>query len=167
AGLDHAGEAGRSCDAARRRAAGLDRREDVRAALGSGGHAGEEVHGPLRGPEVTRAMRVLGALVPLLATTASAHEPTMAEMELRQLAPHDFLWQWTVSGVKPAGQELTPVWPEGCTTDGDPETSNLLRCAEAGLAGTLRIDGVGRTYSAAIVKVHWQDGQRSVYTLTA
>src|SRR5262249_17851291 len=44
---------------------------------------------------------------------------------------------------------------------------NVLRCGEHGLAGTLRIEGVGRTYSAAIVKVYWLDGQTRVYTMTA
>ena len=42
-----------------------------------------------------------------------------------------------------------------------------LRCGEAGLQGTLAIDGVGKRYSAAMVKVFWLDGQSRVYTLTA
>ena len=41
-----------------------------------------------------------------------------------------------------------------------------LRCGEAGLSGTLSIDGVGERYSAALVKVFWLDGQSRVYTLT-
>ncbi len=34
------------------------------------------------------------------------------------------------------------------------------------MSGTLTIDGVGKRYSAAIVKIHWIDGQTRAYTLT-
>ncbi len=98
----------------------------------------------------------------LLAGAAAAHEMSMAEMELREAARGDFLWQWTVSGNKPAGEVLTPVWPESCRAE-----ANVLRCGEAGLRGTLAIEGVGKRYSAAMVKVFWLDGQSRVYTITA
>jgi len=91
----------------------------------------------------------------------------MAEMEMRQISGGDFLWQWTASGAKPAAQELTPVWPEGCSTGNDPESNNLLRCGEKGLTGTIKVEGVGKRYSAAIVRVYWLDGQMRVYTMTA
>jgi hydrogenase/urease accessory protein HupE len=98
----------------------------------------------------------------LLAGAASAHEMSMAEMELRQVSRTEFLWQWTVSGNRPAAEVLTPAWPEGCSAD-----SNLLRCGEAGLQGTLGMEGVGKAYSAALVKVFWLDGQSRMYTLTS
>jgi hydrogenase/urease accessory protein HupE len=44
--------------------------------------------------------------------------------------------------------------------------SNVLHCGDAGLRGTLAIEGVGQRYSAALVKVFWLDGQSRVYTLT-
>jgi hypothetical protein len=97
----------------------------------------------------------------LLAGAAAAHEMSMAEMELRQISPREFLWQWTASGSRPASEVLKPVWPEGCHAE-----SNLLRCGEAGLRGTLAIKGVGKRYSAAMVKVFWLDGQMRVYTIT-
>jgi len=100
----------------------------------------------------------------LLAQAAGAHEMSMAEMEMRQISAGEFLWQWTASGAKPAAQELTPVWPEGCTSE--PE-SNLLRCGEAGFRGTMKVEGVGKRYSAAIVRIYWLDGQTRVYTMTA
>ena len=103
----------------------------------------------------------------LLATGAVAHEMSMAEMEMRQISTGDFLWQWTASGAKPAAQELTPVWPEGCSTGNDPESNNLLRCGEKGLTGTMKVEGVGKRYSAAIVRVYWLDGQTRVYTMTS
>jgi hydrogenase/urease accessory protein HupE len=98
----------------------------------------------------------------LLSGAAAAHEMSMAEMELRQVSPREFLWQWTASGNRPAAEVLTPAWPEGCSAE-----SNLLRCGEAGLQGTLGMEGVGKGYSAALVKVFWLDGQSRVYTLTS
>jgi hydrogenase/urease accessory protein HupE len=102
---------------------------------------------------------LLGAL---LLGAAQAHEMSMAEMEVRQLSDTEFLWQWTASGERPAAQELTARWPEGCQASG-----NRLSCGPGGLQGTLAVDGVGQRYSAALVKVFWQDGASRVYTLTA
>ena len=104
------------------------------------------------------ALAVLG----LLANATHAHEMTMAEMELRESSPGEFLWQWTASGNLPPGDELTPVWPHGCQSD-----VGVLRCGASGLRGTLAIDGVGQTYSAAMVKVFWLDGQSRVDTFTS
>jgi hydrogenase/urease accessory protein HupE len=59
------------------------------------------------------------------------------------------------------GDDLIPRWPEGCATG-----PNVLRCGAGGLKGTLSIDGVGKRYSAAMVKVVWLDGQSRVYTIT-
>ena len=86
---------------------------------------------------------------------------TMAEMELRETRPGEFLWQWGASGSRPIADELTPSWPDACRNEG-----NVLRCGEAGLSGVLSIEGVGERYSAALVKVFWRDGQSRVYTLT-
>jgi hydrogenase/urease accessory protein HupE len=98
----------------------------------------------------------------LLSGAALAHEMTMAEMELRESTPGEFLWQWTASGNVPPGEELTPVWPQGCSAD-----ASVVRCGADGLRGTLAVDGVGNTYSAAMVKAYWLDGQRRVYTFTS
>jgi hydrogenase/urease accessory protein HupE len=104
---------------------------------------------------------LLLSLLALAAEAASAHELTMAEMELREVSRGDFVWQWTASGTRPASTELTPVWPDGCR-----DNSGMLHCGEAGLTGRFAIDGVGKRYSAALVTVHWMDGQSRVYTLT-
>ena len=101
-------------------------------------------------------------LLALVSGAVSAHELTMAEMEVRETAPGEFLWQWTASGEKAAAVELTPVWPESCTAE-----MNMLRCGDKGLFGTLGVDGVGKRYSAAIVKIFWLDAQTRVFTLTA
>jgi hydrogenase/urease accessory protein HupE len=105
--------------------------------------------------------RCLLALLVLLAATASAHEISMAEMELRQASPGEFLWQWT-AGNRTGENVLRPVWPEGCRDD-----AGVLRCGEGGLRGRLGMEGVGQRFSAVLVKVYWLDGQMRVYTLTA
>jgi hydrogenase/urease accessory protein HupE len=103
---------------------------------------------------------ILAALVP---ASARAHEMSMAEMEVRETSPGEFFWQWSAQNDKrPMGDDLVPRWPESCTTG-----PNVLHCGAAGLKGALQVDGVGKRYSAAIVKVVWLDGQSRVYTLTS
>ncbi len=53
-------------------------------------------------------------------------------------------------------------WPDACQAD-----EAVVHCGEAGLRGTLEVAGVGKTFSAAMVKVYWLDGQSRVYTLTS
>jgi hypothetical protein len=103
------------------------------------------------------------AILVVTAAPARAHEMTMAEMEVRETSPGEFLWQWSASSDKrPMGNDLVPRWPEGCS--GGP---SAVRCGRNGLKGTLAIEGVGKRYSAAMVKLVWLDGQSHVYTLTA
>jgi len=116
------------------------------------------------------AFRCAGRALAALALTvaglgggpAAAHEMTMAEMQLREVAPAQFVWSWTLSERRPAADDLKPVWPEGCAS-----SDSVLRCGAAGLAGELRFAGVGERYSAVLVRVAWNDGQERVYTLTA
>lgn len=105
---------------------------------------------------------VLLATLALLSGVAGAHEMSMAEMQLRETSHGEFLWQWTASEKRVASEDLTPVWPAGCRAD-----SNVLHCGEAGMQGTMSVDGVGQRYSAALVKIFWLDGQSRVYTITA
>lgn len=106
--------------------------------------------------------KLLSTVLMLLAAAAGAHEMSMAEMELREISRGEFLWQWTATGNLPAGQDLRPVWPEACRAD-----ANTVSCGNGGMTGALSVDGVGKRYSAALVKVLWLDGQSRVYTLTA
>jgi hypothetical protein len=111
-----------------------------------------------------RVSRVFPVIIVALAVSpARAHEMSMAEMDVRETSPGEFLWQWSASSDRrPMGNDLVPRWPEGCSAG--PAT---LRCGGDGLKGTLAIEGVGKRYSAAMVKVVWLDGQSRVYTLTA
>ena len=117
------------------------------------------------------------AALALLSSSAFAHEMTMAEMELRESSPGEFLWQWTASGNVPPSEELQLVWPHGCSADasvveaGTPDAgvvdAGVVRCGPEGLRGTLAVEGVGDTYSAMMLKVFWLDGQKRVYTFTS
>lgn len=99
----------------------------------------------------------------LRAAPAYGHEMTMAEMEVRETSPGQFFWQWSAQNDKrPMADDLVPRWPDGCAAG-----PNFLRCGSGGLKGTLSIDGVGKRYSAALVKVFWRDGGSRVYTLTS
>lgn len=98
----------------------------------------------------------------LLSGLAQSHEMSMAEMQLREMAPGEFFWQWTASEKRAPQEVLKPVWPEACQVD-----NNVLHCGREGLSGILGMEGVGKAYSAAMVKVFWLDGQTRVYTLTA
>ena len=92
-----------------------------------------------------------------------AHEMSMAELDMREVSKGEFTWFWGPGSTSRAvSADLKPVWPEGCI-----EQEQSLHCSPAGLAGTLAVKGVGKSYSAAIVRVHWLDGQTRVYTITA
>jgi HupE / UreJ protein len=106
---------------------------------------------------------VVAAAAVLPAAPARAHEMTMAEMEVRETSPGEFLWLWSAASDKrPMGEDLKPLWPEGCEAG-----PSALHCGSGGLKGTLAMEGVGQRYSAAMVKVIWLDGGSRVYTLTA
>ena len=87
----------------------------------------------------------------------------MAEMEVRETSPGEFIWLWSaVNDKRPMNDDLVPHWPESCAAE-----ANALHCGGAGLKGTLSVEGVGERYSAAMVKVIWLDGQSRVYTITS
>jgi hydrogenase/urease accessory protein HupE len=112
---------------------------------------------------VIRASLLALVLATLLPAPARAHEMSMAEMEVRETSPGEFFWQWSAQNDKrPMGDDLVPRWPEGCSAG-----PNVVRCGSGGLKGTMSVAGVGKRYSAALVKVVWRDGQSRVYTLTS
>ena len=106
---------------------------------------------------------LLGLVFALLPAPARAHEMSMAEMEVRETAPGEFLWLWSAASDKrPMGHDLKPRWPDNCRQ----ADANVVHCNNEGLKGTLTMEGVGKRYSAALVKIVWLDGQSHVYTLT-
>jgi hydrogenase/urease accessory protein HupE len=113
----------------------------------------------------SRWVRLLLALCVFLFTAqpARAHEMSIAEMELQETAPGEFLWRWSAANDKrPMGDDLTPVWPGHCRADG-----YALHCGNEGLKGKLSIDGIGERYSAALIRITWADGQLRPYTITS
>jgi len=111
---------------------------------------------------VALAGALVTAAVLLPVAAARAHEMTMAEMEVRETSPGEFFWQWSASNDKrPMGNDLVPRWPGSCAAG-----PNVVHCGAAGLTGTFGVEGVGKRYSAAIVKVFWLDGGNRVYTIT-
>lgn len=117
---------------------------------------------------MTRAVRwflaVALAWTALLALApAQAHEMTTAEMRMREMPGGQFLWSWGIPAQgQPIDDELTVRWPDGCTLD----ENRVLSCAR-GLQGALEVDGLGRSYSAAIITVRWKGGDERAYTLTS
>ncbi|HKP58687.1 MAG TPA: HupE/UreJ family protein [Polyangiales bacterium] len=105
----------------------------------------------------------LGALLAFGATHAFAHELTMAELELRELSRGQFILSWGASGTdRPIAEDLRFEWPEGCQLE-----DQSLRCGERGLFGRVAAFGLGKNYSAALVRIVWLDRQVRTYTLTA
>jgi hydrogenase/urease accessory protein HupE len=108
-------------------------------------------------------MRAVFAVILLVCGAAAcAHEMTMADLTLREVAPKEFVWAWGIPGKNtPIADELTPVWPDGCVGD-----TKTVRCGERGLAGTLSVKGIGNSYSAVILRISWRDTQQSTHTLS-
>jgi hydrogenase/urease accessory protein HupE len=105
---------------------------------------------------------VLSVVLLVSGAQAYAHEMTMADLTMREVAPKEFVWAWGIPGKNiPISQDLTPVWPEGCVGD-----AKTVRCGERGLAGSLAVNGIGKNYSAVILRITWQGEQRSTFTLT-
>lgn len=105
---------------------------------------------------------VIALVAALSSAPARAHEMSMAEMQVRETAPGEFIWHWSATSDKGTSpNELQLRWPSGCHVE-----PSVLRCAEHGLKGKLAVEGVGQRYSAALIKVEWLDGQSRVYTLT-
>jgi hypothetical protein len=73
------------------------------------------------------------ALALLVTPAAQAHEMSMAEMEVRETAPGDFIWMWTaVSDKRGVEDDLVPRWPDACSGN-----ESALHCGSEGLKGTL------------------------------
>ncbi len=92
---------------------------------------------------------------------SGAHEMTLAELELRENTRGEFLWAWLAT-EQPARGELFVQWPDGCRAD---ETA--VHCGRQGMLGTLTVEGIGQSFSVAIVRINWLDGRVSVHSLTA
>ena len=115
----------------------------------------------------SRWLRCVAALIVIVCCglptqDASAHEATLVDLRVREVAPGDFVWTWSVGARgRPVAEELTLHWPEHCEV-----RDQAMRCGSAGLTGEFSIDGVGALYSAVIVRLSWYNGTTQVVTLT-
>jgi len=108
-----------------------------------------------------RALWLILGLLALLGRPALGHELSMAELEIREAGQGIYLLSWLGSGRVAPTDEITPVWPRGCTA-----TDAQVEC-NGPLAGLLRMEGVGKSYSAVLVKRYAHDGSLQVYPMTA
>ena len=113
---------------------------------------------------LVKCLILLVALSGLGVSVAQAHEMTMADMTMREVAPGRFIWSWGApgKGSRPIAEDLSPIWPEGCAGD-----QQVIQCGPKGLSGKLSIQGVGKAYSAAVVRIFWRSGDHQVVTLTS
>jgi hydrogenase/urease accessory protein HupE len=106
------------------------------------------------------ALLLTGAL--MLTGAARAHEITLAQLDLRETSPGQFIVQWGVGERRAPADEITVDWPRDCRAE-----EALLSCGAEGLSGAVSMQGVGKSYSAVMLKVYWLDGQDRVYTFTS
>jgi hydrogenase/urease accessory protein HupE len=98
----------------------------------------------------------------VLVPAARAHEMTMVDLNVRELGGGDFIWAWGVPGKgRPVAEDLDLHWPAQCQAEGQ-----VLRCGAQGLVGPLSIGGVGKAYSAVILRLAWRTGAPQTVTLT-
>ncbi len=109
-----------------------------------------------------RTLAGLWAVLMSLCAPVLAHEMTMMELTMREYQPGQFTWGWGPSGKsRPVSEDLTPVWPQGCQA-----SEQVVQCGPKGLYGPFTIEGVGKAYSAAVVRIFWREGPPQVFTLT-
>jgi hydrogenase/urease accessory protein HupE len=107
-------------------------------------------------------MTVAAALMIAVMPAAQAHEMTMVDLTVREAGAGDFIWSWGVPGKgRPVSEDLEVHWPAQCEVHGQ-----AVRCGTQGLVGNLSIDGVGRAYSAVILRLNWRGGVTQTITLT-
>ena len=59
---------------------------------------------------------LLLAALALLSSMATAHEISMAELQVRETQPGQFLWNWTAAS-RGGTDELRVGWPDNCRED--------------------------------------------------
>jgi hypothetical protein len=101
-------------------------------------------------------MALLGA-----ASSARAHEASMAALLLKETEPGKFIGRWTLKPSDVDTRALRPIFPSHCVW----QTPELV-CGEKGLTGVLAFEGLGTKLSGVLVKVQSLDGEHS-YTLAA
>jgi hypothetical protein len=89
-----------------------------------------------------------------------AHETPIALLEIRETQSGVYLAQWTYASSTNK-QPPTAVYPEHCVYQ-EPR----LDCGEQGLVGKLRLERLGLSYSAAVIRLTRLDQPTHSFTLT-
>lgn len=92
---------------------------------------------------------------------AEAHETPVAVLDLREVAPSQFVVAWTYSSSSNMEPPVA-VYPPQCRLEQD-----RLTCDEPGLLGTLTVERVGVSYSGVVVRLRRLDLPLQTFTLTA
>ena len=96
----------------------------------------------------------------LCAAPVTAHEPTIAVLELhRDQGKGRYLGGWT---LPPTDINLKPIFPAQCVWL-QPE----LNCGARGLVGRLSFEGLGSKQSATMIRVISRNGDVQAYTVSA
>lgn len=103
-------------------------------------------------------------LVALMWLPASwAHEMTITDLTIRETSSGQYVWSWGVPGrSRPVAEDLSVVWPQDCVGE-----AQVVQCSHRGLHGTLAVEGLGKGYSAVVMRIYWRSGEKQVITLTS
>lgn len=99
------------------------------------------------------------ATVCALTRAATAHEASMAVMNVREVGDGRYFTQWA---MPPTNERLAPIFPEHCVWH-HPE----LDCGKKGFVGRLSFTELGSKQSAAMIRVFPKDGPEQAYTVSA
>lgn len=96
----------------------------------------------------------------LMPGISPAHETPIALLELRETGPGVFVAHWTYSSSRNL-QPPTAIYPAHCNVE-----ALRVDCGETGLVGTLRVERLGVSYSAVVVRITRVDTEEQSFTLT-
>ena len=91
---------------------------------------------------------------------AAAHEASVTVVELSEVQSGRFSVRITGSQAQ-LTETPTPIFPEHCTY-----TDPLLECGKRGLVGTLSLERLGASQSAALFRIRYTTGRTQVHTVT-
>ena len=117
---------------------------------------------------IRRALAICVVMLCLATPRADAHEVRPAYLEIVEQAPETYQIAWKQPAVGEVRLSLVPVFPASCAAVDSPTlvaqpSSTLtrwrLRCAGGLQNKSVRIAGLDRTLTSAIVRVSWADGR--------
>ena len=109
------------------------------------------------------SIRVLCCLILLIAAAlvpASAHEPALGVLELREVRPGSYVGGWTLEPTI-GGDRVQLRMPPQCLY-----RPPSLDCGAQGLVGRVTIDNLGANMSAVLIRIVPIGGEPRSYTLT-